>query len=279
MDGLLRSVSNVVSVALVAYASICLLVFAFQQHLVFFPARALDATPADIALSFEDVRLQTDDGVGLHGWYVPAATPGGRTVLLLHGNAGNISHRVGLLRMLHELGASTLIIDYRGYGNSEGSPSEQGTYLDALAAWRHLRDERGVPAEDIVVLGRSLGAAVAIWLANETTPGGVILESPFTSVPDMAREIYPFLPVGLLARIHYPSLERAAAVRVPVLVMHSPDDEVVPFAHGLRLYAALPEPRRFVELRGGHNDSFLVSARKWREEVAAFIADPAAVRP
>lgn len=247
------------------------LLYAFQPSFIYFPARTLAATPADAGLAWEDVRLRTADGVALHGWYVPAEPVRG-TLLFLHGNAGNISHRLSSLAQFHRLGLATLIVDYRGYGRSEGSPDEAGTYADAHAAWRYLTAERGIDPGRIVVFGRSLGGAVAAELAARTTPAGLIVESAFTSVRAMSRHYYPWLPTALLVRIRYPTLAYLRAIRCPVLVAHSRADEIVPPAFGRELYAAAPGPKWFLELDGGHNDGHLVTGSRYLEALDRFLA-------
>jgi fermentation-respiration switch protein FrsA (DUF1100 family) len=255
-----------------AYAGICALVFLFQTRLVYYPSvgRELLLTPKTAGLEYEDVRLAAADGVRLHGWFIPVTAPRG-VVLLFHGNAGNISHRLGWLLMFYRLGYSTLIIDYRGYGASEGTPSEQGTYLDAEAAWNHLTGQRGFGERDIVLAGESLGGAVAAWLAARHAPRALVLASAFTSVPDLGAKVYPWLPVRLLARIAYDTRSYLARVRCPVLVAHSRDDEIVPFEQGQTLWRSAPEPKQFIELAGGHNDGFIYTRQQWVDELAAFL--------
>ena len=257
------------------YAALAGYVYVMQPRLIFYPdmpGRTLEATPAAVDLAFEDVSLATADGEQLHGWYVPNDAAHA-TLLFCHGNAGNISHRLDSIRLFHELGLNVLIFDYRGYGRSSGTASEQGTYRDADAAWEHLVGERGVPPQRIVLFGRSLGAAVASDLATRTQPGAVILESAFTSVPDMAARLYPWLPVRWLASYRYNNAAKIRNISSPVLVMHSRDDEIIPFAHGERLYALANEPKSMFELRGGHNDGFHVSRDAYRPVVGDFIRD------
>ena len=223
-------------------------------------------------------RLTTSDGLSLHGWHIPApqthAQPRG-TVLFLHGNAGNISHRIDSLQMFHRLGYSTLIFDYRGYGNSSGTPSEQGTYRDAEAAWRWVTEEKKMPAGEVAILGESLGGAIAAWLAARTQPRALVLTSAFTSVPDLGARIYPFLPVRLLSRFSYDTLGALQSVGAPVLVAHSTEDELVPFSHGQALFETAREPKRFVEMRGGHNDACLFARREWADALAEFLESAA----
>lgn len=261
-----------VLLAAAVYAGLSLALFLFQARLVFLPSRTLAANPSRIGLDYEDVWLQTADGVRVHGWYIPHSRARG-TLLFFHGNAGNIGDRLESIGIFHRLGLNTLIIDYRGYGKSEGSPGEKGIYRDAEAAWRHLVGARKFSPDGVVIFGRSMGGGVAAWLAARVPPAGLILESTFTSVPDMAAKVYPFFPVRLLARIRLDAEASLAAVRAPVLVIHSADDEIVPMAHGRALFDAAPEPKRFLELHGGHNDAFLVSRENYQAGLSAFMEE------
>ncbi len=247
------------AIALTVYGVLLGLLYTMQSRLVHLPSvagRELAATPGDLCLRWEDVRLTTSDGIELHGWYLPAPGEARYTVLFFHGNAGNISHRLYTLDAFHQLGVATLIIDYRGYGQSEGSPPESGLYRDAEAAWKYLAEERGVEPERVISFGRSLGAPVAARLAAERPVGGLVLESAFTSVPDLGAELYPIFPVRMLARMQYPTREFVTRVDAPVLVIHSPDDETIPFRHGKALYEAASAPKRFLRIEGDHNTGF-----------------------
>jgi fermentation-respiration switch protein FrsA (DUF1100 family) len=268
----MRVIINLLMAAAVAYALIMLFVFLYQPRLVYFPQveRELTATPRAAGLDYEDVTLTTADNVKLHGWWVPARNARG-TVLLMHGNAGNISHRLGYLTMFNRLGYSVLLFDYRGYGKSGGHPDEEGTYRDAEAAWLHLTANRNVAARDIVMVAESLGGGVATWLALKYPPRALVLASTFRSVPDLGAQIYPWLPVRLLARITYDNLARIARVDAPVLIAHSRDDDVIPFAHGEALFAAAREPKQMLVLAGGHNDGFLFTRDAWIAAVGAFL--------
>jgi fermentation-respiration switch protein FrsA (DUF1100 family) len=261
----------VIPLALV-YGCIVGLVFAFQSHLVYYPqiGRELMATPVARGLAFEDLKLETEDGETLAAWWVPAENARG-VVLLFHGNAGNISHRLDYLTMFNGLRYSTLILDYRGYGLSTGAPSEEGTYRDASAAWRHLTEARGIAEHDIVILGESLGAAVGSWLAARHTPRALVLASAFTSVDDLGAEVYWFLPVRFISRFRYDNRANLAAIRAPVLIVHSANDDIVPFAHGEALYRAAREPKAFLELSGGHNDGFIYMRGEWIQALAEFL--------
>jgi len=257
------------------YGMICLYLFLMQARLIYYPnlpSRELTASPADIGLAYESVDIVTSDRVSLHGWFVPAREQNG-VLLFFHGNAGNISHRLDSLRIFHEMGLAILIIDYRGYGQSQGRISEQGTYLDAEAAWNFLTGIKKVPAGRIVVFGRSLGGAIAAYCAAHHKPGALILESVFTSVPDMAAHLYPLLPVRLLSRFQYNALKELQSVSCPVLVIHSRDDEIIPFENGLQLYQAAPGPKRILAITGGHNDGFLVSGQRYIDGIKSFIAE------
>ncbi|MDO8464232.1 MAG: alpha/beta hydrolase [Gallionella sp.] len=263
---------RILGILAAAYIGLALLLYFFQARLVFYPetGREIIATPGQAGLPYEDVRLTTEDGISLHGWYIPAAQPRG-TVLFLHGNAGNISHRIDSMQMFHRLGYNTLIFDYRGYGNSGGTPSEQGTYRDAEAAWRYLTEQRHIPSCRIVLFGESLGGAIGAWLAAREKPVALVIASGFTSVPDLARHFYPYLPVQWLARIRYDTVKSLRAVATPVLIAHSPDDEIVPFEHGRVLFAAANPPKRFLELAGGHNDGFIFMREAWVKALEDFL--------
>jgi len=243
-----------------------------QPAMIFYPMPNLVATPTEWGLAYEEVTLTSADGVKLNGWYLPY--PGSkRTLLFLHGNAGNISHRGDSLRIFHRLGLNVLIFDYRGYGKSEGRPSEAGLYQDAEAAWRYLVEARKVPAEDIVLFGRSLGGAVAARLAVQHEPAGLILESSFTSATEMARAAFPLLSRLTLLRYEFNSLEALQSIHCPVLVVHSPDDEIIPYALGEKLYQTADMPKRFLILHGDHNSGFLQSQPAYEKGLRDFLVE------
>ena len=257
-----------------AYLALGLLAFLFQAHLVYFPnvpSRALAATPESAGLGYETVDFAADDGIRLNGWFLPGPAETRATLLFCHGNAGNISHRLDSLKIFHDLGFAVFIFDYRGYGDSAGTASEQGTYLDAEAAWRYLTVERGVRPDDIVIFGRSLGAAVAAHLASRHAPKALILESGFTSAPDLAAQVYWFLPVRWLSRFAYATAAYLTQVHAPVLIIHSVDDDIIPVRHGRALFAAANEPKLLLEMRGDHNQGFLISGHAYVEGIDAFL--------
>ena len=256
----------------IGYALLVALIYLMQGRMLYLPnmpGRELAATPTDIGLVYEDVSIETSDGVVLHGWFIPADTA--RVLLFFHGNAGNISHRLESIRQFHQLGLSVLIIDYRGYGRSGGKVTEPGLYRDADAAWRYLTEVRGIRASDIVLFGRSLGGSVASRLATEQQPLGLIVESAFTSVPDVAQELYPWLPARWLSRLRHATRDHVRNVDCAVLVIHSRDDEIIPFHHGKAIYAAAAEPRMLLELRGSHNDAFVRDERAYLQGLQAFL--------
>jgi len=256
--------------ALVALALLNGLTFLAQPGMIFFPYNVLDATPTDWGLDYQDVRLRTEDAVELHSWFIPRS--GSRQVLLFfHGNAGNISHRGKSIAIFHRLGLNVFIIDYRGYGRSRGKASELGLYRDARAAWRYLTEERGLIPADIIVFGRSLGGVVAAKLAAQERPGALILESSFSSAKDIARETFPLLSRLVVLRFDLDAAGYLRSARSPVLVLHSPDDEIIPYHLGRKLFAAAPDPKHFVQLRGGHNEGFILSHPAYERAIEEFL--------
>jgi fermentation-respiration switch protein FrsA (DUF1100 family) len=260
-----------VAASVVAAAVVAVLGFAFfhQESAIYFPDRHLRFTPADLGMRFEDVRLRTADGVTVAAWWIPA--PNGRGALIFcHGNAGNVGDRVGKLRLFHDLGLSVLAFDYRGYGASEGKPSEGGTARDMDAAVAHVRDAVDIPIERTVFYGESLGGAVAIEAALRFPPAALVAESTFTSVRDMARRHYPFIPAGLV-RVRYDSLSRVGALACPKLFLHGPRDTIVPFEMGEALFRAAPEPKRFAALVGDHNSGGILESPEARRALSELL--------
>ncbi len=267
-----RLVLGIAVLAVVGYVLAAAYLYFFQEKFVYVPSARIKGTPASAGMYYEEVSLVASDGVRLTGWYLPLADARG-TVLFCHGNAGNISNLLGVAEDAHRLGLGILLFDYRGYGQSEGTPSEEGTYRDAAAAWDYLVAEAGVPPERIVVIGRSLGGPIAAQLVQGKTPAALFLEATFTSIPELGQALYPIFPVGLLARYEYPTLEYLKQIRCPVLVSHSRDDEFIVFAHGQRLYEAAAQPKAFSELRGGHSSAFSEDAATYEARVEAFLAE------
>jgi fermentation-respiration switch protein FrsA (DUF1100 family) len=242
----------------------------FQSKIVYVPYRTMSVNPNDVGLAYREVGLRTGDGEFLSAWLIPAQESS-LYLLFCHGNAGNVSHRNDYFKVFNRLGLNVFIFDYRGYGRSSGIPSEHGTYLDAEAAWDFLVRELKVEPEHIVVIGRSLGGAVASRLAGLKRPRGLILEGAFTSIPDVAADLVPYFPARFLVRYDYPTKKFVAGVDCPILVMHSSDDEIIPFSHGQKLFQLAPEPKTFLPLLGGHNDAVTVSSGEYRTGVRKFL--------
>lgn len=252
------------------YIGLCVMAFTLQGAIIFHPRKRLQVDPGIIGLSFHDIWLRTTDDVGIHGWYIPSGIQG-RSLLFFHGNAGNIAHRLDSIKIFHDLGLNILIIDYRGYGKSQGKPSEKGLYLDGYAAWNYLTDELDVPSRDIIVFGRSLGGSVAMDLASRSSPGGLILESSFSSLLEVGKKHFPFLPVKWILRHVFDISDKIKLIDCPVLVIHSLYDEIIPFSSGEMLFSGLREPKTFLEIEGDHNTGFLLSIDKYRQCIDKFI--------
>jgi alpha-beta hydrolase superfamily lysophospholipase len=246
-----------------------------ERRLIFYPdhpTRKIVETPDEYGLSFEEVRFAAADGTQLFGWFIPADNPRG-TLLFCHGNAGNISHRRESIKVFNGLRLNIFVFDYRGYGESSGSISEEGTYRDVEAAWDHIVSEKDIPGSEIIVFGRSLGGAIAAWVAQDRDAKALIIESAFTSIPDIGASLYPFLPVRRLARYRYATVEYLENVRCPVLVIYSIDDEMIPSEHARRLFDAAGEPKEMLQLRGTHNETIFESGYRYENGLNAFISN------
>ena len=270
VKGFLMTAVWIVVIVVGVYIIFAGYLFIFQSRYVYYPERVLPADPDRIGLPFKNISFETKDGLRLSGWFIPKEDSRG-VLLFCHGNAGNIGHQLDSIQLFHKLGLEIFIFDYRGYGQSEGKPTEKGTYEDAEAAWRYLVEEHQVDPDKIVVFGSSLGGAVASWLASRRTPGALILESTFTSLPDIAATLYPYLPVRLMLRFKYDTVEYLTQVNCPTLIIHSRNDEIMPFIHGQRLFEIAPEPKRFLELTGTHNEGFITSGVQYEEGLNTFI--------
>ena len=243
-----------------------------EKRFIFFPDKTIVETPREWGMAHEEVYFDTEDGLRLNGWWIPGAgSP--VTLLWFHGNAGNISHRLENIKLRHDrLGINLFIFDYREYGRSEGEVSEEGTYRDGSAAVRYLRTRSDLDPARIVFLGESLGSAVAVEMAIRHGCAGLVLESPFLSIPEMARVSFPFLPLGPFLRTTYDTLSKIGKVRAPVLIVHGEDDEIVPLQHGRRLFEAAPEPKEFYIVKGAHhNDLYLVGGTAYLEALGRFL--------
>jgi len=242
----------------------------YEKKGIYFPTRKIDLTPKDVGLEFEDVYFFSSDGIKLNGWYIPAKESRA-TVLFCHGNAGNISHRIDVIDMFCRVGLDVFIYDYRGYGRSQGSPSEEGLYLDAQAAYKYLIDKRNLNEGSIVVYGKSIGANVAVELCSEVRPAALISESAFTSASEMGKKLFPFLPISWFITIKYDALSKIKNITIPKLIIHSEDDEIIPFQHGRRLFDAAPEPKEFYPMRGGHNEAIFLEKEDFVKRIDTFI--------
>jgi len=265
-----RMLYSILFILVSVWVLLSLLLYLFQPKFIYFPQSEIDYTPDMAGLPYEDIYFKTEDDVLLNGWFIPVEDAK-NTLLFFHGNGGNISHRLESLKIFHEIGLSVFIIDYRGYGQSQGIPSEQGTYRDAEAAWQYLAETRGISDEDIIIFGRSMGGAVATWLASRYTPNLLILESTFTSIADVAKHYYPYLPTHLLTRIKYASVDRIKDIHSPILISHSQTDEIIPYKYGRALFEKAQAPKIFLELKGGHNDGFITTGPSYIQGLENFI--------
>jgi fermentation-respiration switch protein FrsA (DUF1100 family) len=258
--------------ALLGLALVFMLLRWFENSQVYHPGRTMDASGAELKRPFENVFFKSTDGVELNGWFYPAdpnSTHAKIAMLVCHGNAGNISDRLELYRPLLDAGAAVFAFDYRGFGLSKGRPSEEGTYRDAQAAYQWLR-QKGFAGSNIIAYGESLGGGIASELCLREETGGLILQSTFTSIPDVGAELYPWLPVKLISTIKYDTHSKLPKLKIPVLVMHSRDDNVIEFGHSQRNLAAANEPKFFCELTGEHNGG-VWSLPEFREAIEKFL--------
>jgi fermentation-respiration switch protein FrsA (DUF1100 family) len=261
---------SIAVVLFIAYWGLGLILYFMQPTFLYSPVREIPYAPGELGLAFEKVAFKSADGLQLSGWYIPVQNSK-LTVLFCHGNGGNMMHCLDSINIFYNLELSCFIFDYRGYGNSEGKPSEEGTYLDAMAAYKWLTEEKKISADDIIVFGSSLGGSIAAQLASKVRAAALVIESAFTSYVDIGRKFYPYMPVRWFARFSYRTIDYLKSVHCPVMVIHSRNDEVVPFEFGLELYESANEPREFVEIFGSHNDGFLVSGEIYKKAWANWL--------
>lgn len=239
-----------------------------EKRSIFYPTQEIEYTPKDFGMAFEDVFFKTRDNLELNGWFLPAENAA-FTVLFCHGNAGNISHRVEKLRFFHELGCSIFIFDYREYGRSRGTPSEKGLYNDVRAAYDYLVSRKIAP-DKIIGYGESIGGAVIIDLACEKAVGALIADGTPSSAKDMVKFIYPFLPYWIFST-RWDSVKKIRSITVPKLIIHSLNDEIVPYKQGRKLFENAAEPKEFLQIRGGHNSSFFESEQIMKDKISDFL--------
>lgn len=238
---------------------------------IFFPSRDFSFTPNDIGLKFQDIFFKTQDGLNINAWFIPSNTPtSSYTLLFSHGNGGNISHRISKIEMLNKLDLNIFIYDYRGYGKSQGRPSEAGIYLDTEAAYSYLVQEKNIKPDTIIAYGESLGSTASIDLASKVKLKALILEGAFSNAKDMAKEVYPFLP-GFFIKTKFDSLNKIKNITAPKLFIHSSSDEIVPIELGKKLFDAAKEPKFFKTIGGGHNTSFIDSENEFKNSISSFI--------
>lgn len=244
-----------------------------EDRFIFHPSAEIVQTPLHAGLQFQDHYFITTDGVRLNGWFIPR--PGARATLVwFHGNAGNIGHRVENIKLLHDkVKVNIFIFDYRGYGRSAGSVSEEGTYRDGAAALAFVHQRLGIAADQLIIFGRSLGAAVAVEMALRFPCQGVILETPFTSIRDMAKTVLPILPIGAILQTRFDVVGKVGKIKAPLLVLHGDRDEVVPYEQGKQVFAAAQGAKEFYTINGAnHNDTYRVGGDAYFDRLHSFIA-------
>ncbi len=263
---------RILLVLIVGYLGIVLFLYLKQDKIVYYPFKKMEQLPSDLQLHYSDVYFKSSDGLNLNGWIVGDENLS-KVVLFCHGNGGNISYNLHFPSIYNKLGFRVFLFDYRGYGKSEGIPTEEGTYRDVEAAWYYLTQTLGISPANIIILGHSLGGAIAARLTFtlEIKPRALILESTFTSVPDLGANLYPFLPVRLVSKYHYDTSSILPMVHLPVLVIHSREDEIIPFSHGQKLFHLANQPKRFLEISGTHNEGTYTSGLTYTEGVKEFL--------
>jgi len=254
----------ITGVLLIAYLGWGAMLYIMQPKFLYGPVREVAYTPSELELDFEDITFKSSDGLRLSGWYIPVEGSE-LAVLFCHGNGGNIAHRLDSINIFHNLGLNCFIFDYRGYGSSEGKPNEQGTYLDAGAAYQWLREEKKISPDNIIIFGRSLGGSIAAQLAGKVKARALVIEGAFTSFADIGQKFYPYMPVRWFARFNYRTIDYIKKVNCPVMLIYSRNDDIVPFEFGPELYEAANEPKELVEIFGSHNDAFLVSGEIYQK--------------
>lgn len=239
-----------------------------ERRTTYLPSRILEANPGQVGLAYEDIYFETSDNIKLHGWLIPAENAK-LSLIFCHGNAGNISNRLDKILFFNKLGLNLFIFDYRGYGLSNGTPSEVGLYRDSEAAYNFLKSREPID-QKIIVFGASLGGAVAVDLASKQPLDGLILEGAFASAVDIARTFYPFIP-SFFVNSKFDNIKKISIMKIPKLIIHSENDEIIPFSHGRKIFDRASEPKQFLKINGGHNDAFFVSESEVAPVIRAFI--------
>lgn len=253
------------------YLILITLMYIFQSKLIYFPITSIDKNPKAIDLEYESIIFEANDKTKLHAWYIPKKDAK-TTLFFLHGNGGNISHRLDSIKNFNSLGMNVFIFDYRGYGNSEGTANEQNTYDDAKNAWKYLLKHKNIKDKDIIIFGRSLGGTIAAKLGSELNPKAIILESTFTSVKEFASDAYPFVPKFLI-RFKYETTKYLKDINYPILIIHSEDDNIIPFKYGESVFKNANEPKTFVKIKGNHNYGFIESKNIYIPALKRFLQE------
>ena len=267
----MKIILSILIITVVLYCIVGTYFYFKQNEFLYHPSKDVYETPDEAGLKYEDIYLATKDSVTINAWFIPAKVGTDNTILCCHGNAGNISHRIETIKIFHNMGLNVFIFDYSGFGKSEGKPSEKGTYEDALASWNYLINNKKINPDNIIIFGRSLGGAIAANLASKVKPAGLIIESTFTSVADIAKKMFPLFPVSLLVRNKYLSKNIISEINCPILVIHSQGDELIPYSHGVELYHRITSQKQFLEITGGHNEGYMISGKKYTNGINNFI--------
>ena len=262
--------SRIIFAVLIFFVFIFFYLKYFERSGIYYPEKDFIFTPDDYRLEYEDIFFVSEDNLRLNGWFIPAEAPRA-TILFSHGNAGNMSHRLQIIEIFHRLNLNVFIYDYRGYGKSQGVPSEQGLYRDVQAAYRYLTEQRKLDAASLVIFGKSIGANVAIDLASRVEAGLFISDSGFTSAYEMGRRLFPYLPVKFLISIKYDALSKIKDITIPKLIIHSQEDEIVPFRMGQRLFEAAAEPKEFYPMKGTHNEAIIEFEKEYYSKLDNFL--------
>ncbi len=256
--------------AIGTYGLICLYMYFSQASMIHLPHLEYVGTPKDNGMDYEDIVIEPDETSRLHAWFIP--NPDSRyLVWFFSGNAGNKSYMLDSIKIMHDLGFSIFIYDYRGFGRSAGKLNEQIMYQDAEAVWNYLTMERKIPPDEIILHGRSLGTAIASWVATHHEPAALIMESGFTSLSDMGKKYYKWLPIDYLLRWQYDNLSRISSITAPILFIHSRSDELTPYSHSERLFAETTSAKKFVEITGDHLSGFKDSGQIYTDGIVDFI--------
>ncbi|MCP4050966.1 MAG: alpha/beta hydrolase [bacterium] len=265
-----ENVISIISTILIFYFFLILFIYFSQSKLIYFPKRDILQTPQTLGLSYENIDIKTSDNTIINAWFIPA-DKSDLTILYCHGNAGNISYHLDKIPLFNQLDITTLIFDYRGYGKSQGKTTEEGTYIDAEAAWDYLINERNTDPDKLIIYGHSLGCAIASNLAVKKQAKALILEAPFTSIKDIGAETYPFIPAKMLCKFNYDNENNLRSFNNNLLILHSPEDEIIPFHHGKKLFKNASTPKTFIELSGTHNEGAITSYPAYKNKLNVFL--------